>query len=164
MGSYSGSDSTNVYLNLNISKGSNIMLGLFEDKEKSKTIDVWIKDDKIEKFYLHDLSIDLKDKISEQVTGYLINYYETNGNILEEAELLIEYKVSGYYDPGRISGPPEHCYPPESDEEREVEFASLILDKDVCIKIPSEYMDKIYDAFDEEINKNEFNPEPEYDY
>lgn len=30
----------------------------------------------------------------------------------EEIELEIEYEIEPY-DPGCISGPPEHCYPPE---------------------------------------------------
>jgi hypothetical protein len=35
-------------------------------------------------------------------------------------ELVIEFESSGYYDPGKTYGPPENCYPPEGDDEREV--------------------------------------------
>jgi hypothetical protein len=35
-------------------------------------------------------------------------------------ELDIEFMSSGYYDPGKIYGPPEDCYPPEGDDEREL--------------------------------------------
>ena len=33
----------------------------------------------------------------------------------EEIDLVIDYEVSKYY-PGRYSGPPEDCYPPEGGE------------------------------------------------
>lgn len=152
MGKYYGNDGVSVYLNLNISKGSKGMLELFEDKEKSRVIDVWIKDDKIEKFYFNDLDIDLKDHVSDEVAKYLINYYEANGNVLEEAELDIKYSITGYYNPGKTSGPPEDCYPPEGDEERNVDSASLLLDKDVRFEIPQKYMTNIWDAFQDEIH------------
>ena len=28
-------------------------------------------------------------------------------------EFVISFVSAGYYDPGRMSGPPEDCYPPE---------------------------------------------------
>jgi len=36
-------------------------------------------------------------------------------------EFDVAYTLKGkcYYDPGRISGPPENCYPPESDADLE---------------------------------------------
>lgn len=30
-------------------------------------------------------------------------------------------RFEGYYDPGKISGPPENCYPPEGEDYRTVE-------------------------------------------
>lgn len=33
-------------------------------------------------------------------------------------ELVIEFESEGYYDPGRLTGPPEDSYPPEGEEER----------------------------------------------
>lgn len=32
-----------------------------------------------------------------------------------EVDVVVEYK--GYYDPGKLYGPPENCYPPEGEVE-----------------------------------------------
>jgi len=37
------------------------------------------------------------------------------------SEVEIHFTCSGYNDPGRSYGPPENCYPPEGDEERELD-------------------------------------------
>jgi hypothetical protein len=44
---------------------------------------------------------------------------------LEVNELEIEFVSSGYSDPGKISGPPDRCYPPESEDERELKYVYL---------------------------------------
>ncbi len=36
----------------------------------------------------------------------------------EYYDLVIEFRSSGYYDSGCISGPPDNWYPPEDDDER----------------------------------------------
>lgn len=41
-----------------------------------------------------------------------------------EEELELDISAKGYYDPGRLSGPPEDCYPPEG----ELEITSIELD------------------------------------
>ena len=41
-----------------------------------------------------------------------------------DEELELDISASGYYDPGRLSGPPENCYPPEGD----LEIISIELD------------------------------------
>ena len=41
---------------------------------------------------------------------------DVNGN---EHEITVRYR--GYSDPGRLYGPPENCYPPESEIELEYE-------------------------------------------
>jgi len=33
---------------------------------------------------------------------------------------------SGYYDPGHCSGPPENCYPEESDDERIITIVNAV--------------------------------------
>jgi len=40
---------------------------------------------------------------------------------LDEREFDVSYVLKGkcYYDPGKLSGPPENCYPPESDVDLE---------------------------------------------
>lgn len=36
------------------------------------------------------------------------------------AQLQVSYEIEGdcFYDPGKMSGPPEHCYPPEAEVTR----------------------------------------------
>jgi len=169
MGSYSGDDSVDVYLNVYLYKSSNCLLNSFEETKKEKTVDVWLGENKIDKFYFHDLDIDLAAQTDEALFKYLSNFYnkEEEENVIEEAELSVDYHVSGYYDPGRTYGPPEDCYPPEGDEERNVEGATLVFTKDVLLEIPKEHLGKIQDAFDDEINRKDFDPpdyEPDYDY
>ena len=36
----------------------------------------------------------------------------------EPFEFVVSFNSSGYDDPGRVSGPPEDCYPPDRDDER----------------------------------------------
>jgi len=50
-------------------------------------------------------------------------------------ELIIEFRSSGYYDPGRTYGDPDDCYPPEGDDERLVDEVYLFLDNEK-IKLP----------------------------
>ena len=45
--------------------------------------------------------------------------------------ITIDFTSSGYYDPGKTSGLPENCYPPEGDDERTVEdatFSTIVCD------------------------------------
>jgi hypothetical protein len=41
-------------------------------------------------------------------------------------DISIDALSSGYYDPGRISGPPDSCYPPEGEDERVITYVTLI--------------------------------------
>jgi hypothetical protein len=168
MGSYSGSDSTVVYLDVVVSKLPNSTLSFFEQNNKEKIVEVWIKENSIEKFYFHDLDLDLKEFVDENTANFIKDFYENNDNenLIQEAELAISYDVSGYYDPGRTYGPPENCYPEEWDEERAVTSAELILDEKskAIVVIPSQYCDKIYDVFQKEVDESEFSPPDDDDY
>ena len=44
-------------------------------------------------------------------------------------QLEVNFESSGYYDPGKYSGPPENCYPEEGDDERQVTDVTLLLDQ-----------------------------------
>ena len=37
-------------------------------------------------------------------------------------EIDIHFRSSGYYDPGKLSGPPEKCYPADGDDERLLDY------------------------------------------
>lgn len=43
-------------------------------------------------------------------------------------EVIIHFTSRGYYDPGRTYGDPYYCYPPESDDERLLDYVEIILD------------------------------------
>ena len=45
------------------------------------------------------------------MTDFLLEWTVERG--LESYDVLVVYQVSYWGDPGRFSGPPEHCYPPE---------------------------------------------------
>lgn len=72
----------------------------------------------------------------------------------QKAEVDIEVRASYYYDPGKISGPPEDCYPPESEFEIRdttitvsgVEFS----DKEFALCFPkaSDFLDTIIENYD----------------
>ena len=57
--------------------------------------------------------------------GY-VTYYSGEGKVDIELDpeanltLTLKFKVRGSSDPGCTYGPPERCYPPEGEEEREV--------------------------------------------
>jgi len=44
-------------------------------------------------------------------------------------QVEVHFESSGYYDPGKYSGPPENCYPEEGDDERQVTDVTLLLDQ-----------------------------------
>lgn len=69
-------------------------------------------------------------------------------------EVIAVSEVSGYSDSGRCYGPPENCYPPESD----TEIGDILVhtDEDIAHHVPWERLsttdqetivDKIEDAF-----------------
>ena len=43
-----------------------------------------------------------------------------------EPELVIDFLSSGWYDPGKTTGPPERCYPPEGGDERLLDGAVTV--------------------------------------
>ena len=64
----------------------------------------------------------------QDVLGDLIpdaGYYD--GNVYE---LDMSFLSSGYDDPGRTYGEPEDCYPPESEDERVLNYLALWVEKD----------------------------------
>lgn len=176
MGSYGGSDSVAVYCFVRlIGKNHNDLLDNFiEEEQSNKEIEVFFdENDQIKKFYLKFLDLDLKEKLNKETSEYLIGLYKGGEKVIEEAEVEIDYDVRGYYDPGCVSGPPENCYPPEGDEEREVTGGGIIFSEKAIFDIPEEFCNKIYDAFEEEINNKDFDfdsyddgpeYEPDYDY
>ena len=54
-----------------------------------------------------------------------------------ELDLVVEYEYSPFVA-GRLTGPPEHCYPDEH-ESLVIESVYLIGDVDLCRFIPAQY-------------------------
>jgi hypothetical protein len=59
-----------------------------------------------------ELSPNLVGAICKDAPGWLA--------VSRPLELVVCWTFSGYYDPGRSYGPPERCYPPEYEDEREI--------------------------------------------
>ena len=68
--------------------------------------------------------------------------------------LELEFSSSGYYDSGQLHGEPETCYPPESEEDRQLEAARLCVG-DVRVSLPADSLAEVEDHFWDEINEAE---------
>lgn len=75
-------------------------------------------------------------------------------------EVVIEFESSGYYEPAKIHGLPENCYPEEGDDERIVErvmiYPELENGYDKKGKVASKAVqDELEGLYQEEINDEE---------
>lgn len=85
-------------------------------------------------------------------------------------ELVIEFRSRGYSDPGKLYGPPERCYPPESDDERTLVNAYLVRSPIAeaaeageairRVKLPTGVQEEVFERFREEVEAAEL---PDYD-
>lgn len=76
--------------------------------------------------------------------------------------LELDCESSGYYDPGRVYGMPEDCYPPEGEDEREVVAASLTHPAG-CVEIRDRStLDELYSRFQSRIEAEEVSTEEDY--
>ena len=77
----------------------------------------------------------------------------------ETFEFVISFVSSGYYDPGRMSGPPEDCYPPEYEDERELESVAVIWEgitgESRELNLPEKQAQEVFDYFFTQINEVE---------
>ena len=80
-------------------------------------------------------------------------------------EIEIEFRSSGYYDPGKTSGLPENCYPPEGEDERTVDTVLVTIGRKT-MTLPKQLADEIAGFFQEEIDDEEIDhsggDEPDY--
>jgi hypothetical protein len=75
-------------------------------------------------------------------------------------EFSIEFTSTGYYDPGKTSGLPENCYPPEGEDERTVTAITLSVGRREIELDPNDpghalVVAYIEDAFQEAIDEAE---------
>ena len=68
---------------------------------------------------------------------------------------------NGYYDPGKISGPPEDCYPQEGDDERTL-TTILLSTINHAIIIDGDLADKLFSKYNIEISDVDINDEGSY--
>lgn len=69
-------------------------------------------------------------------------------------ELVIDFRSSGYHDPGCTYGPPENCYPPEGDVEESLVIAYLKGDA-WELHLPKDIQEKLFELYAEEITEVE---------
>lgn len=55
-------------------------------------------------------------------------------------DMEVEFHSSGFYDSGRVYGPPEDCYPPEDEDERTI--VSIEIDG---VSVKGELLEKLKD-------------------
>ena len=75
--------------------------------------------------------------------------------------LDIEFRSSGYDDPGRTWGCPDDCYPPSQDEERTLEEVTLFVElSENMIPVPLDKKTQaiIFDTFQSLVNDIDINP------
>lgn len=77
----------------------------------------------------------------------------------EEIDLVIDYEVSKYY-PGRYSGPPEDCYPPEGGEIT----SFIVTHNDDLFDVSQEEIEKIEAFIYDNHNYDEDGRDPDYEY
>jgi hypothetical protein len=75
----------------------------------------------------------------------------------EECSMTLEYEIEPY-DPGRISGPPEDCYPPDGG------FAYAPEDCPYChTDISKDWLEHVYEAWASEEPDYPDPPEPDWE-
>jgi hypothetical protein len=84
-------------------------------------------------------------------------YYDGHTYMLE-----IGFLSTGYDDTGVLSGPPEGCYPPESEDERRVDWVSVYKDLEPS-PLPKEAWKQIEWWYEDSIYAVVIDTEEEYD-
>jgi hypothetical protein len=67
----------------------------------------------------------------------------------------IAFLASGYYSRGRVSGPPEDCYPDEGEEERVRDGGIKVTVGDAEVVLEGKAADELFDHFSEEVDEVE---------
>jgi len=72
--------------------------------------------------------------------------FETTVYLLDD-DIEVTIQVRGHQDPGYTSGPPEDCYPPDEDEEREIKALKVF---GIEVPLTEDAIKKIQDWVDQE--------------
>ena len=90
---------------------------------------------------------DLYDAYSDKKMDVLIEDLMGNVKDGDSYELTIDFRSSGYYDPGVLSGPPEKCYPPGGAEDREMEVMTLSTGNNKEVKLRHDEMREMFEIY-----------------
>ena len=83
--------------------------------------------------------------LPEEAKAFLLNLAHQSDN---SVEICFSYTSSGYYDSGKISGPPESCYPPEGEEELLLDRITIdhnVIEPKIADTLFEYYYDVIYE-------------------
>lgn len=91
------------------------------DVKSEYTLECDIEDDLVDLDHLNiyiidDDELELPDSTKTEIIKVFQDNVEFVGQ-LGSIEVIIPFRCKGYYDSGRLYGPPEKCYPPEGDSE-----------------------------------------------
>ena len=82
------------------------------------------------------------------------------GELLTEVNLVLPFLSSGYYDPGRLYGPPEDCYPPEDGDERLPDgLAYIDLGTTITVPLTAEQTELLAELLRDELYEVKLEPE-----
>jgi len=88
--------------------------------------------------------VELEDEIIKILGG--------KETLLDITEMIVYFDYEGYYEKGRLYGPPEDCYPSDSDEER---FITSFVIGDLDFDESSKHFETIIDNLNLNIAINE---------
>ena len=120
-----------------------------DNSELDKQIAEILKSEIQEKYYW------IKDSWGKRVISTdLNNFFNNIAKNGETAEIEIEATSTGYADPGKTSGPPDDCYPPEEEDEREVQSVKITFyDEDGEPVVTNELINFCTDLFEREFSE-----------
>lgn len=75
-----------------------------------------------------------------------------NKIVVTVSDIDFDVEYDAYSDPGKTSGPPENCYPPDAG----MDFAVFIGDVDVTDVLAQSVLDKTEDACWDDFNEQEY--------
>lgn len=87
------------------------------------------------------------------------------GTPSEGVEVIIHFTSRWYYDPGRTYGDPYYCYPPESDDERTLDYVEIIIEREgerITLRADEKTGQALFDKYEREIYEVELECEPDY--
>jgi hypothetical protein len=111
----------------------------------------------VDRIYIIDDDTKLPEKCIWEILHYIYCEPGLTYSFVDSIEIIIPFRAKGYYDSGRLYGPPEKCYPPEGDDERTLsgecqvyfydEF-SIRIGKCLLSRLASE---QLFDLFEQKI-------------